>query len=118
MEAYARAGTIAEEVFSAIRTVVSFNGQKLEATRYATNLIQARIINIRKNFFAGLGFGLMWFFIYAMYALSFWYGVGLVIEHNELPPEEAIYTPGVMFTVSFVTSLFSIKIEDKKKNYF
>ena len=33
MEAYGKAGSIAEEVFSAIRTVVGFNGQEKEAQR-------------------------------------------------------------------------------------
>lgn len=88
-------------MFGAIRTVVGFGGQDKETNRYSTNLVDARKINIKKGFFAGLGFGLLWFFIYATYALSFWYGVGLVIEHKPLPAEEQVYTPGVMFTVKF-----------------
>lgn len=98
---------VAEEVFGAIRTVVGFGGQDKETHRYAKNLVDARRINIKKSFFAGLGFGLLWFFIYATYALSFWYGVGLVIDHKQLPPEEQIYTPGVMFTVNFFECFFS-----------
>lgn len=100
MSAYAKAGAVAEEVFSAIRTVVGFGGQDRESERYATNLVDARKINIKKGFFAGLGFGMLWFFIYATYALAFWYGVGLVIEHKPLPPEEQVYTAGNMFTVT------------------
>lgn len=93
---------MAEEVFGAIRTVVGFGGQDKEANRYATNLVDARKINIKKSFFAGLGFGLLWFFIYATYALSFWYGVGLVVDHKPLPPDEQVYTAGVMFTVFLI----------------
>lgn len=33
LKAYAKAGAVAEEVFSAIRTVVAFGGQKKEALR-------------------------------------------------------------------------------------
>ena len=33
MKAYGKAGSIAEEVFSAIRTVVGFNGQEKEVQR-------------------------------------------------------------------------------------
>ena len=33
MEAYGKAGSIAEEVFNAIRTVVGFNGQEKETKR-------------------------------------------------------------------------------------
>lgn len=101
MSAYAKAGSVAEEVFGAIRTVVGFGGQEKEGERYATNLVDARKINIKKGFFAGLGFGLLWFFIYATYALAFWYGVGLVIEHRSLPADEIVYTAGTMFTVRF-----------------
>lgn len=34
LEAYAKAGAVAEEVFGAIRTVVAFGGQDKEAERY------------------------------------------------------------------------------------
>lgn len=106
MEEYAKAGSIAEEVFGAIRTVISFGGEKKEAARYAINLVAARIINIKKGFFGGLAFGLLWFFIYATYALSFWYGVGLILEHNLLPEDETIYTVGTMFTVRNSIDIF------------
>lgn len=108
MSAYAKAGAVAEEVFGAIRTVVGFGGQDKEGERYANNLVDARKINIKKGFFAGLGFGLLWFFIYATYALAFWYGVGLVIEHRDLPPEEMVYDAGTMFTVRLCVNTFGI----------
>jgi len=38
LAAYAKAGAVAEEVFSAIRTVTAFGGQEKEAKRY-TNCI-------------------------------------------------------------------------------
>ncbi|XP_059608889.1 ATP-dependent translocase ABCB1 isoform X1 [Phlebotomus argentipes] len=101
VESYAKAGGIAEEVFGAIRTVVAFGGQELEAERYQSRLHNARSINIKKNFFMGLGFGLLWFFIYASYALAFWYGVGLILQYNHLPPDEQVYDAGVMFIVFF-----------------
>ncbi|KAJ6632996.1 ATP-dependent translocase ABCB1, partial [Pseudolycoriella hygida] len=101
MAAYAKAGAVAEEVFGAIRTVVGFGGEDKEVNRYSTNLVDARKTNIKKSFFAGLGFGLLWFFIYATYALSFWYGIGLIVDHKALPPNEQVYTAGVMFTVFF-----------------
>lgn len=94
-------------MFGAIRTVVGFRGEDKEADRYATNLVDARKVNIKKSFFAGLGFGLLWFFIYATYALSFWYGVGLVVDHKQLPADEQIYTPGNMFTVNFTREMIT-----------
>jgi ATP-binding cassette, subfamily B (MDR/TAP), member 1 len=63
-------------------------------------LIFARDNNIKRGFFSGLGFGLLWFFIYASYALSFWYGVGLILEQRAWPVEDQVYTVSVMVTVS------------------
>jgi ATP-binding cassette subfamily B (MDR/TAP) protein 1 len=111
MEAYAKAGNIAEEVFSAIRTVVAFGGQNKEVARYKENLVDAKKINIKRSFFGGIGFGLLWFFIYASYALAFWYGVGLVIDHRKLEgTDDYIYSPGVMFTVFFSVMMGSMNL--------
>ncbi|XP_066997611.2 ATP-dependent translocase ABCB1 [Anabrus simplex] len=96
LEAYGKAGSIAEEVLSSMRTVIAFGGQEKEAERYSKNLVYARNINVKRGFFNGLGFGLLWFFIYASYALAFWYGVGLVIDKDD-----STYTPAVMVTVFF-----------------
>nr|XP_046482263.1 ATP-dependent translocase ABCB1-like [Neodiprion pinetum] len=101
IEAYAKAGTIAEEVLSAMRTVVAFGGQKLELKRYAENLSYAYYNNVKKGFFSGLGFGLSWIFIYSNYALSFWFGVGLVIEERDLDESEQTYNAANMITIFF-----------------
>ena len=42
MDAYAKAGAIANEVFSSIRTVFAFNGQQKELDRYCENLSEAK----------------------------------------------------------------------------
>ncbi|KAH0820874.1 hypothetical protein GEV33_001917 [Tenebrio molitor] len=49
MEAYAAAGSIAEEVLSSIRTVVAFDGQNKEITRYEKHLQSAKKNNITKR---------------------------------------------------------------------
>lgn len=83
-----------------MRTVVAFGGQKLELKRYADNLIHAYRNNVKRGFFGGLGFGVLWLCIYSSYALSFWYGVGLVIEERDLDPSEQTYDASTMITVS------------------
>lgn len=110
MQEYAKAGSIAEEVFSAIRTVFAFGGQEKEADRYKKNLVNARKINIKKGFFGGFGFGLLWFFIYASYALAFWYGVGLVVDQRNWAEEDIIYSAGIMFTVFFSVMMASMNL--------
>lgn len=100
MDAYGAAGAIAEEVLSAIRTVIAFGGQKKEIERYSEKLIFARKNNIKRSFLSGIGFGLLWFFIYASYAMAFWYGVQLILKDKYLPQEEQIYDAGNMVTVT------------------
>ncbi|CAH1380444.1 unnamed protein product [Tenebrio molitor] len=103
MEAYGAAGSIAEEVLSSIRTVVAFDGQEKEITRYEKHLQSGKKNNITKNLFSGISNGFMWFFVYASYALSFWYGVGLILEERYLPQEEITYTPANMVALFFCT---------------
>ncbi|KAJ3619098.1 hypothetical protein MTP99_005885 [Tenebrio molitor] len=103
MEAYGAAGSIAEEVLSSVRTVVAFDGQEKEITRYKKHLQSAEKNNITKNLFSGISNGFMWFFLFASYALAFWYGVGLILEERNLPKEDIIYTPANMMAVYFCT---------------
>ncbi|KAG5894745.1 ATP-dependent translocase ABCB1, partial [Gonioctena quinquepunctata] len=103
MESYGAAGAIAEEVLSAIRTVVAFDGHQKETERYNKHLIHAKNNNIKRSLFNALSNGCLWFFVYACYALSFWYGVGLIIEERNLPQEEQVYNPGNMVSVFFST---------------
>lgn len=94
LDAYGSAGAIAEEVLSSLRTVIAFGGQNKEIIRYDKNLVFARNNNIKKSSFTAIGFGLLWFIIYASYALAFWYGIQLVLDGNEN------YTMGNMITVT------------------
>lgn len=102
LESYAAAGAIAEEVLSSIRTVVAFDGQDKEMERYDKHLVKAKINNIKRVFFNAISNGVLWFFVYGCYALSFWYGVELIIEERAYPEEERIYTPGNMISVCYL----------------
>ncbi|CAG8843445.1 21680_t:CDS:2, partial [Racocetra persica] len=53
-DAYAAAGSVAEQVLSGIRTVVAFGGQKLEIERYTTQLERAYIVGRKKSIISGL----------------------------------------------------------------
>ncbi|KAK3746942.1 hypothetical protein RRG08_030352 [Elysia crispata] len=83
LEAYAKAGAVAEEVFGAIRTVVAFGGQEVEANRYYNNLGTAQAFGIKKGFTNGASMGFIWFVIFGCYALGFWYGGKLVREDDD-----------------------------------
>lgn len=62
-EDYARAGELATEAISSIRTVASSCGEGAEVDRYARALASAERAGTRKSFAMGAGFGGMWFFM-------------------------------------------------------
>uniref|UniRef100_A0A3Q2C7V3 ATP-binding cassette, sub-family B (MDR/TAP), member 4 n=1 Tax=Cyprinodon variegatus TaxID=28743 RepID=A0A3Q2C7V3_CYPVA len=92
--AYAKAGAVAEEVLSAIRTVFAFSGQKKEIERYHKNLEDAKTMGIRKAISANIAMGFTFLMIYLSYALAFWYGSTLILSGE--------YTIGSVLTVFFV----------------
>ncbi|XP_014454952.2 bile salt export pump [Alligator mississippiensis] len=94
LNAYAKAGAVADEVLSSIRTVAAFGGERKEVERYDKNLVFAQRWGIRKGIIMGFFTGYMWFIIFLCYALAFWYGSKLVLEEEE-------YSPGTLLQVFF-----------------
>ncbi|XP_062313920.1 LOW QUALITY PROTEIN: bile salt export pump [Osmerus eperlanus] len=90
LEAYAKAGAVADEVLSSIRTVAAFGGEEKEAERYDRNLVEAQNWGVKKGTIIGLFQGYLWCIIFLCYALAFWYGSKLVIETKELSPGSLI----------------------------
>jgi ABC-type multidrug transport system fused ATPase/permease subunit len=91
-EKYAKAGAIAEEALSSIRTVVAFNGQEHECARYDKALEAGKIDGIKKSVYIGTGLALTFFTIFSSYALAFWVGTGYVAD--------GYIEPKTVFTVS------------------
>ncbi|KAL5007363.1 hypothetical protein ScPMuIL_016169 [Solemya velum] len=104
LKAYSRAGAVAEEVLSSIRTVVAFGGQEKEVKRYGKNLGEAKEFGIKKGFTGGLSGGVIWLLVFCAYALGFWYGGKLSRDE----PEN--YTIGRVLIVFFsvIIGAFSI----------
>uniref|UniRef100_UPI0037E89068 bile salt export pump-like n=1 Tax=Semicossyphus pulcher TaxID=241346 RepID=UPI0037E89068 len=94
LQAYAKAGAVADEVLSSIRTVAAFGGELKEVQRYDRNLISAQRWGIRKGLIMGFFTGYMWLIIFLCYGLAFWYGSSLVVDAQE-------YTPGTLLQVFF-----------------
>lgn len=57
LDAYAKAGSIAEEVLSSIRTVAAFGGERKEIERYSSHLGEARDFGTKKGLMSGFGMG-------------------------------------------------------------
>ncbi|KAM8873143.1 bile salt export pump isoform 3-T3 [Synchiropus picturatus] len=94
LQAYAKAGAVADEVLSSIRTVAAFGGELKEVQRYDRNLISAQTWGIRKGLIMGFFTGYLWLIIFLCYGLAFWYGSTLVVDTEE-------YTPGTLLQVFF-----------------
>jgi len=58
----------------------------------------AKVTGIKRGIFSGLGAGIMWFIIYCSYAITFWYGVTLILESRKRGDYE--YTTGILVAVS------------------
>ncbi|KAG9342824.1 hypothetical protein JZ751_015696 [Albula glossodonta] len=91
--AYAKAGAVAEEVLSSVRTVIAFSGQKKEINRYHANLEDAKNVGVKKAITANIAMGFTFMMIYLSYALAFWYGSTLILAGE--------YTIGSVLTVFF-----------------
>eukprot|EP00079_Xenopus_tropicalis_P036310 XP_017950081.1 PREDICTED: ATP-binding cassette sub-family B member 5 isoform X6 [Xenopus tropicalis] len=83
LAAYAKAGAVAQEVLSSIRTVVAFGGEEKEIKRYTENLKQAKDIGIKKSIASQFALGLVNGAFYATYGVGFWYGTTLVLEDDD-----------------------------------
>jgi ATP-binding cassette subfamily B (MDR/TAP) protein 1 len=80
-DSYAEAGSVAEQVFSGIRTVYSFSLQKRFSTLYNNKLGKAMHTGIKRGQILGFGFGSFMFILFSTYGLSFWYGSKLTREN-------------------------------------
>jgi len=97
LDAYAKAGSVAEEVLSSIRTVAAFGGEKKEIERYSSHLGDARDFGIKKGVMSGLGMGFFQLIMFGSYALAFWYGAKLIIDDEMTGGDLLIVFFSVMF---------------------
>ncbi|CAH8515808.1 unnamed protein product [Schistosoma turkestanicum] len=100
-DAYSKSSAIAEEVLSAIRTVISFSGERKEAFRYSSNLDKAAACGVKQAGWLGFAGGFVGMSIYTSTALVFWYGVTLV-RQGEYDPGSVI----LVFLNVIIGSLF------------
>lgn len=95
LQAYSKAGAVAEEVLSSIQTVIAFGAQEKEIQRYTKNLRDAKDVGIKKAIASKLSLGAVYFFMNGTYGLAFWYGTSLILSG------EPGYTIGTVLAVFF-----------------
>ena len=72
--AYSRAGAIANEAISMIRTVTAFGAQKEEEERFGNELDEAYKAEVKKGFAMGTGLGSVMFVFMCIFGFSLWLG--------------------------------------------
>ncbi|XP_055685662.1 multidrug resistance protein homolog 49-like [Lutzomyia longipalpis] len=103
-KSYAKAGAIAEETFSSIRTVVAFGGEEKECERFARSLKGAEKSGLRKILNSGLQSGLMWFFSFLSWAYGIFLGIHFMILEDDLPEQMKVYKAiSILTIVSCIT---------------
>ncbi|CAF1343363.1 unnamed protein product [Rotaria sordida] len=80
---YSKAGQIAQEVFSSLRTVLSLNGSKFEQKRYDRELYSTRWSSIRKGAVLGIYTGWLSLITYLVYSVGFIFGSLLMSHKND-----------------------------------
>ncbi|KAG4124660.1 hypothetical protein ERO13_D10G053700v2 [Gossypium hirsutum] len=86
---YRKAGTIAEQAISSIRTVFSFVGEDNLAARYGELLANSVPLGAKIGFAKGAGIGVIYLVTYSTWALAFWYG-SILVARKEISGGDAI----------------------------
>jgi ATP-binding cassette subfamily B (MDR/TAP) protein 1 len=81
-DSYSKAGSIAEQAFASIRTIVAFGGQKRETDAYVKQLDEAFASGKKRAIATGVGIGTFMLILFSTYALAFWYGAHQVYDKN------------------------------------
>lgn len=87
MDAYARAGDASSEVFSSIRSIAAYGGEKHEVKRYDTYLAKAQAAGTRKGLSLACAVGSLMFFIFGLYAVGMYVGAVLIINSRNDNPD-------------------------------
>ncbi|XP_060205963.1 ABC transporter B family member 19-like [Lycium barbarum] len=88
-ESYRKAGSIAEQAMSSIRTVTAFVAEDYLDAKYVESLEKSRSLGAKVGFAKGAGIGVIYLVTYATWALAFWYG-SILVAKGELSGGEAI----------------------------
>eukprot|EP00456_Euglypha_rotunda_P030787 TRINITY_DN2398_c0_g2_i2.p1 TRINITY_DN2398_c0_g2~~TRINITY_DN2398_c0_g2_i2.p1 ORF type:complete len:1285 (+),score=238.34 TRINITY_DN2398_c0_g2_i2:347-3856(+) len=101
LQAYADAGSVADETFTSIRTVQAFGSESKEAVRYTAHLGKAKAAGIRKAFFQGASLGGTYFVMFSSYGLCLWFGTWLIKNNITNSWTDRAWTGGDVMNVFF-----------------
>jgi hypothetical protein len=67
--------------------------------RYKDTLDEPTRMGMKRGLHIGLGAGTTWLIIFIARAITFWYGINLILEDRYKDVEDRIYTPGIILVV-------------------
>ncbi|XP_076925256.1 ABC transporter B family member 19-like [Bidens hawaiensis] len=82
VNSYKKAGGIAEQAISSIRTVFSFVAEQKLSDKYDALLQESVPVGKKLGFAKGIGIGVIYLVTYSTWALAFWYGSILISKHE------------------------------------
>jgi ATP-binding cassette subfamily B (MDR/TAP) protein 1 len=106
-DAYAKAGSVAEQAFTGLRTVYAFSMQHRFAQRYLQALHHAKVAGVKRAWVFALGTASFLFVFFSTYALAFWYGSTLVNQGH---------ISGAKVVIAFFGIILGASNEKKKKS--
>ncbi|CAO3623249.1 unnamed protein product [Cunninghamella echinulata] len=94
-DSYSKAGYIAEQAFSGIKTVYAFSMQRNFLDQYDKHLLEARRFGYKRGFALGLT-GVLFFSFFSIYGLAFWYGAKLAMKGELSAPKILIVLESIV----------------------
>ncbi|CAL4974577.1 unnamed protein product [Urochloa decumbens] len=79
---YSDAGNVVEQTLGAIKTVVSFNGEKQAIAMYNKLIHKAYKAAVEEGITNGFGMGSVFFIFFSSYGLAIWYGGKLILSRG------------------------------------
>ncbi|XP_042460410.1 ABC transporter B family member 19-like [Zingiber officinale] len=86
---YRKAGNVAQQAISSIKTVISLVMEDRMAEKYKVWLDESAPIGVKTGFAKGAGMGVIYLVTYSQWALAFWYG-SLLVAKGEITGGAAI----------------------------
>ncbi|TVT98902.1 hypothetical protein EJB05_55715, partial [Eragrostis curvula] len=99
---YNDAGNVVEETVGAIKTVVSFNGEKHAIKSYNKLIHNAYKASVEEGIANGFGMGSVFFILFCSYGLAIWYGCKLILRRG--------YTGGDIISILFAIMMGAIPL--------
>jgi ATP-binding cassette subfamily B (MDR/TAP) protein 1 len=91
-DAYARAGDVANESLTLIRTVAAFGGERSALSRYDAFLKVAEVAGYKKGLMGGISGGCIWLVIMTFYGVGLYSGAWFVVLNRRANPD-CVYNP-------------------------